>query len=777
MRIQRFALLLFLYMLILFALSPGFAKAEEWSDPAAELALDMVGSNNQGFLTSEFVQYVYEESKSISLPKYAADQKQIGEEIKRSELQPGDVVFFQGSSLMSGVYINDGRFMIVTSDGITERNMETSEYWSGAYAGAAQFTEEDVDDPAAVLALDKLGENQEGWITSELVQYVYEDAKSISLPQSAADQWIQGEDVDELQPGDVVFFQGTHLMSGIYINNGRFVIVTSEGISERNMETSDYWSNTYQGAKRYTEEDTSPPSENEIIELARDLIETPYNRTGESPEEGFNSGSFVYYVYKDVTGSWLSKRPSSQLEAGRSIDRDELQPGDLVFFENEEQEIISGIYSGDDQFVIAASSGVQERHLDYHNYYAERYIGAARYTDEILEKSNPETYENHESPVVREAMNYLGTPYLMTGDTLDAFDCSFLVQTVFREALDVYLPRISYRQWEVGETLLPEGTDIESIDLDEELQPGDALYFSGTWQEGISHTGIYLGEDYIIHATGGEGQTTISYMSEYWRDHFTGAKRFQDLAIQYDNDVVYEAYQLLGTEYTPGGSAPDEGFDTGGFVQYVYNQAWQYDLPRYGRKQWEEGTEISRDEVEPGDIFFFQGTSIIPTIYIGNNQMIAVTASSGVTVIDLTTSDYWPPRYMGARTYDTEVRESEEVQLAEQYVGESFDETSAEFIKRIYAEASGTDLPSNVEELREYGDQLHVEELQQGDLMFFSDLKGGTASVMAGIYAGDGAFITVIDGEIVSQTINDEPWINRLIEGRTISTVETADDR
>ncbi|WP_176330391.1 NlpC/P60 family protein [Oceanobacillus rekensis] len=775
---QRFALLFVFNMFLSFAFIPGLAIAEERNDPASELALDLVGSNNQGFLTSEFVQYVYEESKSISLPRYAKDQQQIGEEIERSELQAGDVVFFQGTGLMSGIYINDGRFVIVTSDGIAERNMETSDYWSGAYVGAARFTKENIDDPAAVLALEELGENQQGWITSEFVQYVYEEAKGISLPESAADQWIQGEDVDELQSGDVVFFQGTHLMSGIYINNGRFVIVTSEGISERNMVTSDYWSDIYQGAKRYSGEDTPPPSDNEIVELARDLIGTPYNQSGSSPEEGFNTGSFVYYVYKDVTGSWLSKQPPSQLEAGFSIGRDDLQPGDLVFFENEEQELISGIYSGDGQFVIATSSGVEERHVDYHTYYAERFVGGARYTEEILKKSNPETYKNHDSPIVREAMKYIGTPYLMTGNTLDAFDCSFFVQTVFREAEDVYLPRISYRQWEVGETILPEGTDIESINLDEELQPGDVLYFSGTWQEGISHTAIYLGDDYIIHATGEEGQTTISYMSEYWRDHFTGAKRFDDLAIQYDNDAVFEAHQLVGTEYTLGGSTPDEGFDTGGFVQYVYNQAWQYDLPRYGSQQWKEGTEIPREEAEPGDILFFQGSSIIPTIYIGNNQMIAVTSSKGVTVIDLTTSDYWPPRYMGARTYDMEVEESEEATLAQQYVGKSFDETSSMFIKQIYAEAGGIDLPSSLEELREYGVKLHIEELQPGDLMFFSDTEQGTDPVMAGIYAGEGTFITVIDGEIVSNTINDDPnWINRLIEGRTISTAETADDR
>ncbi|WP_431805051.1 C40 family peptidase [Halobacillus andaensis] len=387
-----------------------------------------------------------------------------------------------------------------------------------------------------------------------------------------------------------------------------------------------------------------------MVEKAKSLIGTPYKRNGSSPDEGFNSGGFVYYVFKEVTGSWLSKRPSSLLEAGMDVEKDNLKIGDLVFFENDEQEQISGIYSGDNQFIIATSSGVQERNLRYHSYYADRYIGASRFTKEILEKSNPDMYSDHGHPAVKEAMNYLGTPYLLTGSTLEAFDCSFLVQMVFRDSMDIYLPRITYKQWKVGEDL-----NIDEYELgNDQLTPGDVLFFSGTWQEGISHSAIYLGNDYIVHATGEEGQTTISYMSKYWRDHYTGAKSFDDIAIQYESEAVYEALQLVGTKYTQGGESSEEGFDTGGFVQYVYNEAWQYELPRYGRQQWEEGTKVSRDDAEPGDIFFFQGASIIPAIYVGNNQMIVATNSYGVALIDLTTSDYWPSRYIGARTYDTE---------------------------------------------------------------------------------------------------------------------------
>ncbi|SDJ27367.1 NlpC/P60 family protein, partial [Alteribacillus bidgolensis] len=431
------------------------------------------------------------------------------------------------------------------------------------------------------------------------------------------------------QPGDVVFFQGTYLMSGIYIDNGRFIIVTSEGISERNMETSDYWSNAYVGAKRYTEESLQPePPDNDIVKEAKALIGSPYNEKGEDPEDGFSTGTFVHYVYQEATGSWLSKQPGGLYDAGEKISQDELQPGDVVFFEGS-QGLIAGIYTGDRQFIIASSSGVKERHLDYHTYYDERYAGAVRYTDELLKKSNPATYQDHENPLIQEAVKYMGTPYVMTGSTLEGFDCSFFIQTVFQNALGVYLPRISYKQWEVGETILEAGTDINSMELDNHIKPGDVLYFSGTWQEGISHTAIYLGDDHVIHATGEEGETTISYMNGYWKEHFTGVKRFNDLTIPYDNEAILEASQLLGTEYELGGASPEEGFDTGGFVQYVYKKGLNIDLPRYGKEQWQEGTEISREEIERGDLMFFEGSSLIPAVYIGNNQIIVATQSYG----------------------------------------------------------------------------------------------------------------------------------------------------
>ncbi|GAK01772.1 C40 family peptidase [Geomicrobium sp. JCM 19055] len=200
-QLKRFVLFVFLIILV-----PELANAEDSNDRVANLALEMVGEDQQGFLTSEFVQHVYEEAIGVHLPRFSREQQQMGQDIERSDLQSGDVVFFQGSSLMSGIYINDGRFVIVTSEGISERNFNHSDYWSDAYHGAVRFSQDEEIDPAAELALENVGDNDQSFITSEFVQFIYEEAKGISLRRAASDQWIEGRDVDQLQSGDIVFF-------------------------------------------------------------------------------------------------------------------------------------------------------------------------------------------------------------------------------------------------------------------------------------------------------------------------------------------------------------------------------------------------------------------------------------------------------------------------------------------------------------------------------------------------------------------------------------------
>jgi cell wall-associated NlpC family hydrolase len=57
-------------------------------------------------------------------------------------------------------------------------------------------------------------------------------------------------------------------------------------------------------------------------------------------------------------------------------------------------------------------------------------------------------------------------------------------------------------------------------------QPGDLLYFAGTYRDGISHTGIYIGDGQFIHAENeGTGVVISSVYSDYYAGHYYGAYR------------------------------------------------------------------------------------------------------------------------------------------------------------------------------------------------------------------------------------------------------------
>jgi cell wall-associated NlpC family hydrolase len=90
--------------------------------------------------------------------------------------------------------------------------------------------------------------------------------------------------------------------------------------------------------------------------------------------------------------------------------------------------------------------------------------------------------------VVRSARKYLGVPYRLGGTTPRAFDCSGFVKWVFAEH-GIAMPRTAREQAGVG----------DAPRFDEELQPGDLLFFYGP--QGAGHIGIYAGNDSIIHAS------------------------------------------------------------------------------------------------------------------------------------------------------------------------------------------------------------------------------------------------------------------------------------
>ena len=110
--------------------------------------------------------------------------------------------------------------------------------------------------------------------------------------------------------------------------------------------------------------------------------------------------------------------------------------------------------------------------------------------------------------------------------------------------------------------------------------------------------------------------------------------------------VVGIAMRYLGIPYKWGGASPATGFDCSGFTMYVYAQIG-VSLPHYTGDQWQMGTAVSRDELQPGDLVFFDGLGH-EGLYIGNNQFIHAPHTGDVVKIS-SISGWYSDTYMGAR--------------------------------------------------------------------------------------------------------------------------------
>ncbi|MEE6133355.1 MULTISPECIES: C40 family peptidase [Priestia] len=372
-----------------------------------------------------------------------------------------------------------------------------------------------------------------------------------------------------------------------------------------------------------------------LTQKAKEMLGAPHATGGESLKEGFDSSGLVQYVWKQAINVKLPRTLLEQSKLGETISREEIKPGDLIFFSSQENGSITsvGIYVGNGEMIYPSPSKGSVIQQDFANssFWSPKFVTAKRIT------SSPEIAK--EDPLVAEALKLIGTPYVFGSDSIEeGVDCSSFVQYVFEQAKGVYLPRSTDQQWKIG-------TEIPK----EDMQVGDVIFFQDTYREGISHVGIYIGGNQFIHAKRSEN-VAIDYVSNsYWTSKFAGVRRFEGLSLPKEGPVVSIATKYIGeVPYLSGGTTPD-GFDTGGFVQYVYKEALNVDLPRYGASQWNVGTPVEKENLQPGDMVFFKASTLNPAIYIGNDYVVHVTPSKGVTVTNIKADSYWAPKYYGAK--------------------------------------------------------------------------------------------------------------------------------
>ena len=125
---------------------------------------------------------------------------------------------------------------------------------------------------------------------------------------------------------------------------------------------------------------------------------------------------------------------------------------------------------------------------------------------------SPEPGTEFGDRIVQLAQAWLGVPYVFGGCSRSGVDCSCLVQNVYA-AVGIHLPRVAVDQFNAT-------TPIS------DPRPGDLVFFANTYEPGISHVGIYIGNGMQINApTTGQVVSVAPVFTGYWGNHYAGARR------------------------------------------------------------------------------------------------------------------------------------------------------------------------------------------------------------------------------------------------------------
>lgn len=121
------------------------------------------------------------------------------------------------------------------------------------------------------------------------------------------------------------------------------------------------------------------------------------------------------------------------------------------------------------------------------------------------------------------------------------------------------------------------------------------------------------------------------------------------------DEIILFAKQQLGKPYVHAGNTPS-GFDCSGFTSYIFS-AYQINLPRRSREQYDNSKKIKENKVQKGDLVFFDnGSGVNHVGLIVSEQgeppvMIHASTSQGIVITDIHSSSYWNKRIKGYGTF------------------------------------------------------------------------------------------------------------------------------
>lgn len=218
----------------------------------------------------------------------------------------------------------------------------------------------------------------------------YVDAEGLIVREEPS---TSSKEIDSLSRNDKVEITGevdgwyqiklngkTGYVSSKYISDTKTAETTSRSGSSIKAENITPMEEQEETQSQSQDTSSSGTTGTEVVEYAKQYLGYKYVSGGASPSTGFDCSGFTSYVYNHF-GITLNRSSKDQIKNGVAVDRSNLQPGDIVVFNNSSNTAIGhvGIYIGGDNFIHAAnpSEGVRITSLSS-SYYKIRYVGARR---------------------------------------------------------------------------------------------------------------------------------------------------------------------------------------------------------------------------------------------------------------------------------------------------------------------------------------------------------------------------------------------------------------
>lgn len=345
----------------------------------------------------------------------------------------------------------------------------------------------------------------------------------------------------------------------------------------------------------------------EMGKEASSLLGTPYHFGGTSPASGFDSSGLIYYLHKQQ-GLDIPRTVSGQASEGTFIAKDQLQPGDTVFFKNSKgNAVISAIYVGNNEVItsIPSLNGVSKASLAT-KAAIEQYLGAKRYFT-LTENSNSEAK-------IVNTVNFRSAPST-SSSILGVLQRGTIVNVV--EEISKYWLKV-----EINNHV---GYISASSNFVELVNPSDR-----------------------------EGSDPVKAPAPTPAPSPTPTPTPTPPSEEALGDKIIETGEkYFGTPYRFGARSGSGYFDCSLFTQTVFAENG-IRIPRSSRQQAQLGTFVKWGEWEKGDLLFFwtraTGEGVVGhvAIYAGDGKMLHTWGSPGVSYSSV---DYysWKRTYMGAK--------------------------------------------------------------------------------------------------------------------------------